>query len=227
MIISHKFRFIYIQNRKVGGSSVQACLGRHCGPEDILTSNGRIPGQNSKGFWNIWKELRERGGPTRLRQLASDLLYLKKFEPHMSGLTIKARVPSHVWDRYFKFCIERNPWDKTLSYFFMKQHHPQFSGVTFDQFLERGGNLCSDYSNYTDPKGSLLVDQVLRYESLRDDLERVCAMLGIPFEGDIHFKINSEQRSDRRPYVEVYSPEQRSVVERIYNREIKMFGYAF
>ena len=95
MIISHKFRFIFIQNRKVAGSSVQASLGRHCGPDDILTSNGRIPERNSRGLWNIAGELQNTEKP-RLRRLISDFLHGKRFEPHMSGRTIRARVPRHV-----------------------------------------------------------------------------------------------------------------------------------
>lgn len=227
MIISHRFKFIFVQNRKVAGSSVQASLGRHCGPEDILTSNGKIPEQNSKGYWNILQDLRSGKKPPPLRRLLSDFLHRKRFEPHMAGSTIKARIPRHIWNKYHKFCIERNPWDKTLSYFFMKKHRPEFASVSFDQFLARESSLCSDFDNYTDRAGRLIVDQVLRYESLCEDLQEVCVRLGIPFEGNIAFKINAEQRTDRRPYSEVYTTEQRKVVERIYAREIDLFGFVF
>jgi len=37
----------------------------------------------------------------------------------MPAFEIKNRVPAEVWNSYFKFCVERNPWDKVLSHFNM------------------------------------------------------------------------------------------------------------
>ena len=37
MILSRKFRFIFIKGRKVGGTSVEMALSTICGPDDIVT----------------------------------------------------------------------------------------------------------------------------------------------------------------------------------------------
>jgi len=44
MIVSHKYKFIFLKPFKVGGSSVLQALGQHCGPEDIVTSPGDLEG---------------------------------------------------------------------------------------------------------------------------------------------------------------------------------------
>ena len=60
MIISHKYKFIFVKNRKVAGSSLQACIGKHCGRSDIFTVSGDIPSQNTKGVWNPCGEMKSK-----------------------------------------------------------------------------------------------------------------------------------------------------------------------
>ena len=38
MIISHRYKFIFIKTHKTAGSSMEMALGPLCGPEDIITS---------------------------------------------------------------------------------------------------------------------------------------------------------------------------------------------
>ena len=37
MIISHKYRFIFVKTRKTAGTCVEAYLSQHCGDSDVLT----------------------------------------------------------------------------------------------------------------------------------------------------------------------------------------------
>ena len=37
MIISHKHKFIFIKPIKVGGTSIEIALAKHCGVDDIIT----------------------------------------------------------------------------------------------------------------------------------------------------------------------------------------------
>lgn len=37
MIISHKYRYIFLKTNKTAGTSVEIALSRFCGPDDIIT----------------------------------------------------------------------------------------------------------------------------------------------------------------------------------------------
>ena len=37
MIISHKHKFIFVKTVKTAGTSIEAFLSQHCGPDDVLT----------------------------------------------------------------------------------------------------------------------------------------------------------------------------------------------
>lgn len=222
MIVSHKYRFIYIQNRKVAGSSVKACLAQFCGDRDVVTAKDDRDARHIGGVWNPVVDMLYGRKPGRV---LADLRNRRKFYGHIPARLVRSRLPKQEWDTYLKFCIERNPWDKTLSYYHMKTSRRDRS-ASFDTWI-RTAELVSDFERYTDRHGNLLVDQVLRYENLTDDLGQLCKRLGIPFSGELDVEINSGFRTDRRCYRDVYTDAQRRIVEQVYAREIHQFGYQF
>ncbi len=228
MIISHKYRFIFIKTRKTAGTSIEIFLSRHCGEEDVVTPirppvAGHEP-RNHQGLWNPLPELRSRDAD-RPRETLRQLVRRQRFYNHIPARVLRHRIPADVWRDYFVFCVERNPWDKALSHYAMINER---SGghLSFDAYLAQGF-FPTDFDKYTDAEGRLLVDEVLRYESLNEELGRVFARLGAPFDGDLGVRAKSGYRSDRRPYQEVYDDQQREVIARAFAREIEMFGYRF
>jgi hypothetical protein len=202
VIISHQYRFIFVKTLKTAGTSIEVFLSQHCGPDDVLTPilphvEPHRP-RNQEGFFN-----------------------------HMPAAAIRDRVGPAVWRRYYKFCVERNPWDKTLSYYHM-QNAREGGGLTLGDFLARN-DFPLNFPKYTDPgdSGRVLVDWVLRYERLAEDLAEVFGMLGVPFDGSLGVNAKAEYRTDRRPYRDVLTRKQAQLIGRVFEVERRLHGYEF
>jgi len=161
-----------------------------------------------------------------LSALQHSIVSREKFYRHMPAFEVRHRVPCDIWDRYFKFCVERNPWDKVLSHYHM--HAARESGsLSLDEYLARG-RFPINYFRYTDRSGKkIIVNRILRYENLTAELSEVFAQLNIPFDGTLGVTAKSEYRSDRRPYQQVFNDGQRRVVEKAFAKEIELHGYRF
>ncbi len=165
MILSHKWRFIFIKNKKVAGTSVEAFLAPTLGPIDILTplrptdeyqrfSTGISP-QNwlsvsvdldkvgNSGFSK--KSIESRYWEIGLNRIGTnqqasgkpeDFLKLdRQFYHHITAVEILEVIPKWMWNEYFTFCIERHPYDKAVSSAFW-YIHAQKLNISFDQALE-------------------------------------------------------------------------------------------
>ncbi len=201
MIISHKHKFIFIKTVKTAGTSMEVFLSAHCGDDDVVTPI-QPPiephkARNFEGFFN-----------------------------HMPAYLVQEKVSADVWNSYYKFCVERNPWDKVISQYCMLN---QRSGgkLPFGQYMS-GPDLPINFPRYMDQSGSrVIVDRVLKYENLMDELGETFRMLGIPFEGSLNIDAKSEYRTDRRPYQEVFNAEQARYIGMAFAKEIELHGYRF
>ncbi len=180
--------------------------------------------RNHKGIWNPFPEIIENKG-RGIRYAVSHILRRNKFYNHIPANVVRQRIPRKIWRSYFKFCVERNPWDKTLSHYHMVNYRAG-GNISFDEYIEKG-EFCINNRLYCDDTGGLLVDKVIKYESLIDELGHVFQELGIPFNGSLGVRVKSEYRKDRRPYQEVFSIDQRAVIEKAFMKEIEMHGYVF
>ena len=228
MIISHKYKFIFIKTAKTAGTSIEIFLSQHCGENDIVTPI--FPhiephvARNYSGIWNPSKEIiykRGRGVWSTIEQL----LKRNKFHNHIPAWLVKCRIPDKMWKNYFKFCVERNPWDKTLSHYHMLNDRAG-GNMSFEEYIERG-NFCLNYSKYTDSKNNILVDKIIKYESLAEELHQVFNNLGIPFDGTLGVRAKSEHRKDRTPYQDVLTSKQRTLIIKAFAKEIELHGFRY
>jgi hypothetical protein len=180
--------------------------------------------RNYQGIFNPFPEIINNMGQG-IKGTVKSLLKREKFYNHIPAAVARQRMSTKIWNSYFKFCVERNPWDKTLSHYHMVNDLAGGS-ISFDDYIKKG-SFCINLPKYTDYRGNLLVDKVVKYESLMDELGVVFQELGIPFEGSLGVRAKFEHRKDRRPYHNLFSNQQREVIEKAFTKEIEMHGYAF
>lgn len=230
MIISHKYKFIFIKTKKVAGTSVEIFLSQQCGDKDISTPiNPYVEPHIARNYLGIWNPIPDifcnLNNWKKIRKTIKLLKKRKKFNSHIPAIVLRRRIPKKTWETYYKFSIERNPWDKTLSAYYHFSFKKKM-GLSFEDYLERG-KFCLNYPLYTDPYGNIMVDRIIKYEKLIHELGQVCNKLGIPFSGSLGINAKSEYRENKVPYQEFYTNSQRMVIERAFAKEIELHGYSF
>ena len=137
---------------------------------------------------------------------------------------MKARVREHVWNSYYKFCIERNPWDRCISlYYWCNQSDPR---PTISEFISSNAPLRlkkRGYELYT-IDGRLAVDKVCRFENLSEELEEVRKQVGIPEKLDLP-RAKSKYRKDKRNYRDILEEADKAIIADLFHHEISLFGY--
>ena len=229
MIISHKYKFIFIKTLKTAGTSIETYLSQYCGEDDILTPFGRPEAghepRNYRGEFDPSVEIaltRGEGETLAREQLQQGI----KFYNHIPAYLVRCRVPAGIWKEYFKFCVERNPWDKVISHYHFVKRRWNLE-ISLEDFIP--SYPCLNYPSYTDyyDHNLVIVDRVLRYEKLNEELAHVFGLLRIPFAGALAIRAKGNYRSDRRPYQVVLTEQQRRLIEEIHNREIQLHDYRY
>jgi hypothetical protein len=229
MIINHKYRFIYLKTKKTAGTSVEIALSRYCDGNDVLSRIGRKdePKRTALGYqgpanYLIPKERYSRKDWIRHYLLREEICYWN----HMPAREVRERIGPGIWDSYFKFCVERNPWDRAISAYYW-ENRSRKRMPDFYRFLRKmqRRDMLSNFSTYS-IDGKIAVDAVLLYENLGAELERLVQRLGLP--GGLELPdAKREYRKDRRPYREFYSERERNLVAEACAREIAEFRYEF
>ena len=241
MIVSHKYRYIFIKTNKTAGTSIEIALSKFCGQDDIITKNfpeeerlrkqlGGLGPQNYiiplyKYSFQDWADVFSKIKRGEKRKW-------KRFYSHSSAHEIRQLIGEDIWNNYYKFCFERNPWDRVISYYYFILNERQQRGKStppLSEFID-GGKLqpLKKYGieNYT-IDGRIAVDRVCLYENMEQELETVCnQQLGIP-EKLVLPRAKGNFRTDRRHYREILSDRDRDKIAELFAEEITLFGYEY
>lgn len=230
MIISHKHKYIFLKTQKTAGTSVEIALSKYCGPDDIITP---ISPEDEE----IRQDYGFRGPQNcfvhysryTLKDWYERIVKNKKagFYNHISASEVRRWVGRKVWNSYFKFCIERNPWDKAISRYYWDLASFEDKKLSFEEFLRQKDIIShlTNYSTYT-IADKLVVDKVCSYENLPQEMEWVAKKIGLP-ETPVLPHAKGGVRKDKRPYQEVIGEKERIQIQTICQKEIDLLGYTF
>lgn len=229
MILSHRHKFIFLKTNKTAGTSMEIALAKFCGPDDIIApvSPADETLRASLGYPGPQNHLPGLGEyAARDWLVALRRLRRKRFYNHIPASEVKLLVGREIWNSYFKFCIERNPWDRMISlYSWRCQDEPR---PTLSEFIlsRAARDLTRRGIEVYTIGNQVAVDRVCRYENLDEELEFLRQRLRLP-EPIVLPRAKASHRIDRRHYREVYGPHDREHVSKMFSREIALLGYEF
>ena len=149
---------------------------------------------------------------------------------HLSARQMRAFYGEDIWNKYKKFSIVRNPWDRVISMWATGWWSPELNMAGIEnhsglkQFIERLSP--HEHEEY----GSLLfvdiineeLDYILRYETLNSDLNQMLDELGL---GQVVLpRLESRKRE---PYTFYYNDDTKALVQKIFSQDILKYGYSF
>jgi len=200
MIVSHKYKFIFVKTRKTAGSSIEKYLFPYLGPDDICTGSDRdqTPALNAH-------LLPDRNG-------------------HVGSEFIAEHFPTE-YKNYYKFSVERNSWDKVVSYYYWYgKTKPAKVKNGFDHFVLTSGKKLSDWKMYTN-KSIFCVDDVFLYEDLHNQF---CKQTVIPYNNELLNTFCKSGIRKNKNYRLMYTNQETiDRVSSVFEKEIEKFGYKF
>ncbi|MBX2828038.1 MAG: sulfotransferase family 2 domain-containing protein [Flavobacteriaceae bacterium] len=226
MIINHTYKFIFVKTQKTAGTSLEIALSEFCGDQDVITpiSKEDEAYRMELGF----------PGPrnyTVTRKKESGSIFGKKTEEiefynHISCKEIKNMIHDEMYDSYYKFCFERNPYDKLISLYFHQGGDEVYDSI--EDFILKGGlKIIKGFDQYTIDK-VIAVDDIFRFEELGEALKKLTEKLGLPKPLQMPpKKTKSRFRKDKRHYSEVLTDKEKSLVDTIWAREKALLGYEY
>ncbi|WP_269526193.1 sulfotransferase family 2 domain-containing protein [Coraliomargarita parva] len=236
-VISHKYKFIFVKTGKTAGTSVEMALNKICGPEDVCSPLSKWwkkprPGeeshnpQNAKGFFlphPFLKRPWRSGRGWRIKGEFREFMHGWKYRSHMSAIEIRARLGKKLWNEYFKFTIDRNPWDKAVSAYYFAQRNKK-QEMPFEEWVQR--YFPDGTIDFYSINGEIAVDRVLRYENLAAEFRQTLIELGVPNPPELP-QAKANFRPDRASYQSVHNEVTKNYVAQACAREIKAFDYQF
>ena len=170
-----------------------------------------------------------------------------KWTSHLTAAEIKEYIGDEKFDEYFKFSVVRNPYNKVLSKYFWDMH--DHKGESVEDWVSRGRNACN-LIHHVIPRcektGEPCCDFYVRYENMKEDLAKVCDIIGIP---NVDFSklpknkdLNKESdlncmerygikdlflkyKSSPDAWKEIYTEKARQIVYERHQREFEIFKY--
>lgn len=205
MLISDYKNFIFIHIPKNAGISITQALIPHIVPRKVWKAHALLSACNIK------------------------LVKTDRFPRHIKAKDLREILGENTYSQYLSFAVVRNPWSWQVSLFnYMRKSksHPEhklaLSFRSFDEYIHwRCSRNVTQQSDYiTDLHANIIVDRVLKYETLREDFESICRELDVnaylPHLNSSHDELGC-----------YYSNLTKSLVEKKFAKDIEIFKYKY
>lgn len=148
---------------------------------------------------------------------------------HLKGIDVKKIIGPEKYDRCFKFCFVRNPWDLLVSFYFYIRQDPNHEytqhvrGLSFEEYVvfQLNTNRFIQKEWLCDGAGRKIVDFIGRFERLQDDFDEVCRRIGV--RATLPWIVPTKHE----PYPHYYDDRTAALVESWFQEDIQEFGYRF
>ena len=231
MILSHKHRFIYIKTYKTASTSIEAALSEVCGSDDVITPASEPLMKHRKEARAQNYRLKHPLVPKRPLWRRLLLRPERRYHPsigyyeHMPAWRVKAYVGDEIWESYYKFSFERNPWDRQVSWYHYKTKSKS-PRPNFDAFnADKTRAYVENYGLY-EVDGEVALAAIGTYENLAGDFQTIMKTIGLDGKVSLpHVNVSTGPRG--RHYREFYDDKSRALIAEWYAREIALFSYTF
>ena len=158
------------------------------------------------------------------------------FSPqHLTPPLIKDRLGDEVYEKYFKFCFVRNPYERVISEFFWQRAHGIITKLTegLDKnvdfktwFFSFYNKIDSDHKlpqhcYVYDADGNSMVDFMGRVENIDKDFPEVLKRINYTGTG----KLKSARKNSKSHDFSMIDSEIKEKIIDIYKKDFEYFGY--
>jgi hypothetical protein len=221
MLISHRYRFIYLKTMKTASTSTEIYFEPAC-----------LPAGRSQEPQHATEQIVTDAGVIGARKLDTNK---SEWFNHMPAAAVREKVGQEIWSRYLKFCVIRNPFDRVVSWWWHRRdiEEPGAGKLmddleirrAFNSWVLRTTDMMMDRDKYV-IDGKLCVDRLLRYEHLQADIEELCQELGLAKPHAAMGNYNSGLRHSSMPFWSYYDPAAAAKVATWFDWELEHFGYS-
>lgn len=230
MLISHRYRFVFLKTEKTASTSLYKALLQLMQQSDpvhpadqrtrsaLLRRKGSLEGLSFHGSTTAWRRKLPR---------------LFGLHQHARARDVRDFLGSTLFDAYTVVTSERNPWDRQVSLY---SHRLSDRGVRdlsgFDRDMRSWSynafhhNRLHNWETYT-LNGQVCADVVIRYEHLAADFAAFLERLGVDPERVPLGQARATSRPRGNDSRALYTEASRDLIAAWYQREIAHFGYRF
>lgn len=157
---------------------------------------------------------------------------------HLTAQEVIERIGNQRWEDAFKFTSVRDPWEKVASQYWYRiktnQTDMAVDHISFKDWLHCTYGAHQDKKYYDKPrmflpqvdwlkdtKGEIHLNEILRFENINEEYQRVAEILGV------NKKLPHLNKAAEEEFKKMYDPEMTKIVADWFKEDIAYFGYCF